>query len=287
MKIKPAVEKSARYRAILAFTAFILLCVLVAGCARPKIYSKWRNNEINIDGRSAEWKNDLIYYNEDKGINIGVANDDAYLYICLIIRNYGITEQLKRSGFTVWFDPTGGTERTFGIRFPVGKQGPMGETDEGRRRSRLKDKKEPPGTFQEAWQPVEFIGPDKERRYITTVEDAGNYGIGVRAGESEGYFAYELKVPLARSELHPYAIGSNLNKPLGVGFETAGLNMGMMRGPHGGMGGIPGSRMRGASGGRGGGPGGMGRMPEGGMSDRENSLRLWITVIYAKEKDKT
>ncbi|MBI4982906.1 MAG: hypothetical protein HZC15_07250 [Candidatus Omnitrophica bacterium] len=286
-----AIQEEARImqrgRAVLFFTVFIFLCVFIVGCGKPKLASKWRDCEISIDGESDEWKDALAYYDENTRVNIGVMNDGTYLYICLITRNHGLMKQLTRSGFTVWFDPKGANSKVLGIRFPYGvgmrDQGmsPIERGDSDMAPSDKKGPEEPLKMLREPWQEVEIIGPGKEERYKTTVEAAEKYGISVKLGKSKGYFVYELKVPLFESEQHPYAIGVNKNKLIGLGFETAVMNKGMIRGM-----GSPGGRGGGMPGGSGGMPfggGGMGGPGGGGdeMPEEEKSFQLWLIVMLS------
>jgi len=274
-------------RIISVFICFILLSVFIAGCGKPKLNSKLRDHEIIIDGKINDWQNDLSYYDEKTRVNVGVINDDTYLYICLITRNHGLMEQLARSGFTVWFDPNGANNKVLGILFPSGgglipenSMPPMGRGREDLGPLDKKGSERPSEMFQEPWQEIEIIGPGKEEKYKTTVEAAGKYGISVKMGNEKGYFIYELKVPLFENEQHPYAIGVNKNRLIGLGFETSGINKGMMRrmGPPGGRGGgMPGGDGGMPFGGGGmGGPGGGSEMPE-----EEKSFQLWLIVMLA------
>jgi len=129
-------------RFVFAFMILVLLSVFISGCGKPKLYSKWRNRQITIDGKFEDWQNDIAYYDENTRVSIGVINDDTYLYICLITRNRGLMEQLMRSGFNVWFDPEGGSDKVFGIHFPLGMQGGGMSIEAGGGNSVFSDKKD-------------------------------------------------------------------------------------------------------------------------------------------------
>ena len=66
---------------------FSLFCILFAGCERPNLYSYRKDHEIVIDGQYADWGNYTSYYNEKEKITVNLANDDEYLYLCLISRS--------------------------------------------------------------------------------------------------------------------------------------------------------------------------------------------------------
>lgn len=113
--------------------------------------------------------------------------------------------------------------------------------------------------------------------------------VNVRAALEEGVLFYELKIPLARTDVQPFGIGVREGKKLGIGFTTPkmedrrsrmGGDMsggGMGGGMSGGMGGGTGGGMGGGRGGmsRGGMGGGRGGMERPEMPER---LNLWIQV---------
>jgi len=98
-------------------------------------------------------------------------------------------------------------------------------------------------------------GPGK----ALSLEEAAKFGVEAKVGRENGYFVYELKVPLAKSAEHPYAIGVKKNKPIGLGLEISMFGMGR----------------RGESEG-----GGISSEMEFGMRAKEY-FRLWATVVPA------
>jgi hypothetical protein len=257
---------------IFAFTSGIVLCCFAAGCNSPEIPSQKLSREINIEENFKELKNTLIryYYDDNTRTNISVGNDDTYLYVCLLTRNHGLIEKLDSSGFTVWFDPEGGKNKTLGIRLFTGIQGG--------------DIRQPGFVPSAIAKKIEIIGPGKKERYTTTRETAMKYGVTVKTGDLGGYFVYELKIPLDESEQHPYSIGIRKNKIIGLGFESSGPGRGMPPGMGPGGGDMGGGMMRlnlGGGMGRpgGGGPGGGG--PGGRGMPGEEGLQLWLRVVLS------
>lgn len=98
------------------------------------------------------------------------------------------------------------------------------------------------------------------------LEEAEGFGIEARVGRENGYFVYELKVPLKKSAGHIYAIEAKKGKPIGLGLEVESLGAHM-------LGDTMDDRM----------PPGEGRMSE----DREtmfgnpNRLKLWFSVVLS------
>lgn len=58
-------------------------------------------------------------------------NDTSNLYITLSTTDQTLMMKTLRLGFTVWFDPEGGTREVPGVKYPVGIQG-MGSRSDGR-----------------------------------------------------------------------------------------------------------------------------------------------------------
>jgi hypothetical protein len=101
-----------------------------------------------------------------------------------------------------------------------------------------------------------------------TLDQASKFGIEAKAGRENDYFVYELKVPLAKSSEHPFAINIKNDEPFSLGIEIAGIEVGSGMGrdmpPPGG--GRPGK-----------GPGG----PSGGILGGRNEFNLWATVVLS------
>lgn len=255
---------------LVPFLVFLMIFSLI-GCNELELKSQWLNREITIDGNSEDWLDTTMYFREED-VSIGLFNDDDFLYLCLTSKNANIRSQVMGRGLKIWFDPKGGKEKTFGIRFPLGmfaNRGKMsnkrGEQDQERTRRMVQ------GSRNE----LEILGPGKEERERLHISEAE--GTEIKINASSGVFVYELKVPLMIDEQHPYAIGTGAGRSIGVGFETAALDLEMMKRGMGGR--IPGGVGRPGMGGRRG-MGGAFRGP--GMT---KSFKLWSFVKLAEEKE--
>lgn len=98
-----------------------------------------------------------------------------------------------------------------------------------------------------------------------TLDQALKFGIEARVGRENDYFVYELKVPLVKSNEHPFTIGIKDNEPFSIGIEIAGIDI---RDGKGTDMSLPGR----------GGPGGV--SPKSMFGDRDE-LRLWVTVMLS------
>ena len=108
-------RKSAAFLSVAA----AVLAVALYGCMQQELASRWPDREITIDGKNPEWAGAEAYYDEDQGIKIGLSNDDRYLYVYLATWHRQLEMQILTSGFTIWFDPKGGTEKTFAVAYPL------------------------------------------------------------------------------------------------------------------------------------------------------------------------
>jgi hypothetical protein len=102
------------------FSLSVFLCLTFFGCGQSNLLSRWRDREINVDGKYTDWVETTTYYDEKSKTVLNLMNDADYLYICLISRNRAIETKIMESGLIVWFDPDAGQKKVFGIRFPIG-----------------------------------------------------------------------------------------------------------------------------------------------------------------------
>jgi hypothetical protein len=262
---------------------FFILLSFFSGCTNLEMDSLWLDRVITIDGSDAEWENAKAYV-EKANVSIGAFNDGNFLYLCLLSMDRRIEGQIMRRGLTVWLDPKGGRNKSFGIHFPLGFHGMVANPYGSERKSSIQDEDtQPDGTDREvsesAEDPIgpmfrdirnilgtltdmEILGPGKKDKLRMPVN--GAQGIEVKMGFADGRLVYELKVPLVKKEEFSYAVGIGAIKTVSVGFETPesgagkghertrGASGGEMR-PEGGMGSGRGMGGRGMRHGNGGG----------------------------------
>ena len=245
-----------------------ILCVSLLSFAalgaseRPKFTSQLRDAAITVDGRYDDWYGHLDPF-EAAPVAVQFLNDGEYLYMRMTASSTEERRQIVRQGFIVWFDPAGGTKKHFGIRYPIVEHGsaPDGEGRGGGygggRRGGPRD-----GDHESTAEPspgdrIDVLGPGKDDARMLTRDHAQGVDVAIRS--EQGTLQYELRVPLARSADHPYAIEAVAGKPIGFGLETGkpephAFGTGGRGGGYGGGGG----RLGGSGGGRGGhGGGGM------------------------------
>lgn len=267
-------------------TVFLFIVVSICcGCNEPKLKSAWRDREITVDGKNAEWQGCNQYYDEDTRTLVGILNDESHLYVLLSINDRMIKRQVMGFGLTVWFDPEGGKEKTLGIRFPVGMPHYMRSSIRGRPHGEDSDLIRK--MFENPKMELQLLGPDEHEQKTILFADIMSYGIDVKVDQSERTLVYELKIPLTQNQQIRYAVRTDVAKRIGIGFETGKPDQEEMKERSGKRDGGSGGRGDGRSG-RGGGQGGMGLGERpGGMPGRQGgkmpeSFELWTRVQLAK-----
>jgi hypothetical protein len=255
------------------FLLILTLSFFYVGCSTLQLESTWKDRDIALDGKGGDWLG-AKYYFEDSGISVGLINDTQFLYMSIMTENPMVRAQIMRQGLTTWIDPKGGKGKTFGIKYPLGRQGEIRENEEPDSQEIMDEatREEVMRKLQESMTELEILGSDEKVLAKMKIEDA--QGIEVKMRNAAGTFVYELKVPLASNAEDPFAIGVVPGDSIGVGFlspkmqirRPAGMRGGGRMPPGGGM--YPGA-------GRGG-MGGYGMRP---MMPQE--LKIWAKVRLA------
>ena len=260
-------------RFLLAFFAVLLLTACGGGL---KVNSRWLDSDITVDGKNEEWQGGMTVV-EKKKVSIGFFNDADYLYVSVHSSDRNLQRQVMARGFYLWLDPSGGTRRDFGIRFPIGLI-EMGGMLRGRgQRADLESMRE---NFKKSLANLELTLPGEDEPKLMRVNEAR--GIEVEIGDMQDGLVYEVKIPLRQDAAHPYAVGVESGKPVGVGFETVKFDRQQLHGQGGRGGGGFGGGGRG--GGFGGGRrGGMGGGRGGGFNRPQmpEQFKLWAKVRLA------
>jgi hypothetical protein len=286
----------------IAITVSVLACaVYMMGCSSAAhLISDWKNTEITIDGKQNDWEGSLYDFKKEN-LTIGIRNDADNLYLCFISYDQGIKHQIMNRGFTIWFDPGGGTNEIYGIKFPIGHQKRDKSIDmynDNRQFKMSEDASDNilngefgvsenmpppplPGNIDsmssygfakiDSRMPVilgnarfemQFLGPNENDVQQTTTLELKSAAIQINMTQKT--FIYELKLPLYRTIDFPFTlIPTNKKKLLGIEFKTEGSSEGGFGRSSGGPGG------RGPGGGRPPSGGGIGESGPGGEGEPE------------------
>ena len=250
------------WRILTRAACLLLVSLLVLSCGGASLESKTLDRPITIDGKAEDWRDSLTYF-KDAGVAVGAFNDQKDLYVCVTSWNQEISLEAMNQGLTVWFSPAGAAERRLGIEYPL-----LQDRLEHDRKG-TKEQADPLFSEQATVSHVALRGPGVNDRRILAVPDVP--GLEVTAAGLNGALVYELRVPLVKSDEHPYAVGAAAGGAVDVRFETTIIQA--LPVPHGdegrardgGMGGRGGGGShRGMGSGRG---RGMGRGAAGGASN--------------------
>lgn len=279
-KVRLLIRRSARPAA-----ALLLALAVGIGAAACKTFNTYSadsrpvSRPITVDGKTDDWQGDL-YVVPNERLSIGFLNDQEHLYVCLLSSDSTIRSQIMGQGFTVWFDPKGGKEKAFGIRYPLGS--PAAQLP------RTGDMKEPPPAEPPASALDQFEVVKSEKEPAQRMDFSQAKGLELKVASSTGLIVYEMKIPLAASADSLVAAGAAPGKTIGIGFETGKVDISKI--PRGERGGTPGGGEgtgRPPMGGTGGGQtveGGRGGVDmRGGLAE---SLRVWAFVQLSMSSDK-
>jgi hypothetical protein len=253
---------------------------LFSGCNEPApLQSKWADKDVVIDANDDEWQGIKQYYDEKTKTSISVSNDESNVYMCLSTADIDIQNAFVKSGFIVWFNGKGSKDKELGIRFPIVEQ--AGRGGEGGAPGGGGAKGGPPGGGgaqggnSVSVAELKVLTSEKDKGTTLKVEEASKMGISARIANPGDRLIYELKMPLKKTEVTPYAAAPSAANNVGVGFMIYSTAKKSASGISGFGGGIDMSGS--SSGGGGGGPGGGGGGPGGGgggMDSRDNAFSV-------------
>jgi len=191
--------------------AFLFLVISIGGCDEIELQSQWREAPITIDGIGTDWTQNTPYRNEKPRVLVSVMNDKENLFIRLMTRDRQTQMMFIRAGFITWIDEGGGTEKKFGVQFPIASQvqGFGGMPDQKARNS-LQE------ILEDGQHSIAILHRPQGDRPANTISltDAAIMGVFAKIDMDAGYLTYELQVPYSVSKEQPI---------IGIGFETGEL----------------------------------------------------------------
>lgn len=202
---------SPRFTASLLATGVLL--ALPARAKDPDLPSVWRSAGVIVDGSAEDWTGKLTRLGS-LPILAGVQNDGRFLYVCLETSDEATRNQLLTVGLSIFLDASGRGQRTFGIRFPVGRLGAerdVPDTGDAKTTKAL--------GLSIAGAELEILGKDEIDNGRMRVSEARP--IEAALGDENGMLVIELQVPLAFSVESPHAIDTQPGKTIALGLETA------------------------------------------------------------------
>ncbi len=224
---------------------FAALALSLTGCGDQNISSKWRTQNLTIDGSDSDWGNSLTFYDKLNAL-VGVENDDKFLYLCLVTTDQQLQNKILRMGLTVWFDKTGNNEKKFGIKFPIGFSGMNRQNYTGERYNPQQGERPNPQEINDRilkdQTDMEFVGAKNEEIRLPIAQLKG---VALKLGLKDGRLVYEMRIPLTHAGGFDYAISADTGSVISVGLETGKMSFDKSRNrgfgrPSGGEGGFGG-----------------------------------------------
>ena len=101
------------------------LLLLLGGCQSTALAPLTSASApVVVDGDAGEWAGGLRPVPGEPGLSLGVRNTSDALSLVLVAGSEWQARRLATSGLTLWLDPSGGSARRVGLRFPLGVGGP-------------------------------------------------------------------------------------------------------------------------------------------------------------------
>gem|GEM_PF-2835764 len=207
----------------------LMMCVaplcFLAGCVDVTVRSAWKDREIVIDGKDADWGAPTV---DQRSIAFGVCNDAENLYVRLSITDKMTKAQmlgLFKQDFYLWFDSRDRKMKTCGLKFSNNSSFMNEELI-------AKMRYLPVHVFQVvADEMMKNLSITVVQNYFPVGPLAAAKGIDVGIGMAKDgrQLIYELKIPLAKTAEHPFAFDAVPGKPIYIGLETSPVDMVGMR----------------------------------------------------------
>jgi len=248
---------------------------------------EWTNQPIQIDGQMGDWSELSTRFLGEPKAAVGLACDSTHLYLILRFQDSRSAGIIKRTGLKFWIDPQGKKKEIFMLNYRGGPTQEQMQQLAGTTGNR--DSRQPDGGM--------FLGdrPGGDKRLFTcAVKDrvdpksipvSGTEGPQASFGMDQGFFVYELAIPLDEGGVRYYGLGVSPGDEISIGVFWGDMNEMRPRddrmpsgGRSGGMGGGMGGG-RGGMGGKGGGRGGMG----GNRPERPQPVEFWIKTKLAEQ----
>jgi hypothetical protein len=177
------------------------------GADDPVVMSRWKSQEVTIDGRIDEWTQLTTI---TKGPSVAALNDGDALYLAIASKDSTVRRTLA-AGLVVWLDPSGRGNADVGLQLPGSFILPPGAKPGAN--VDVSAQPAPPEDIDE----VDWLGPGKRRRLLTITPA---FGVALASGTEGGVLAYEVKLPLMTSPEHPVAVGAEPGRTIAIGLFT-------------------------------------------------------------------
>jgi len=195
----------------------ILCSFFLYGCSgEQQLLSNWTNQQIEIDGKTSDWQNNLEYL-KDENVAVGFKNDNKFIYICLTTNDFTKVLPMLRGGFITWFEPENGG-KSIGVKFPFHN---ASDNNQVPKSSEEIYNRQNPGKFinrmLERQTELQILNENKQ--ILNDMPTKNKEGIEAKLGYNSDRFVYELRIPLSDSK-YAYKLSAAPGEKLNIKFET-------------------------------------------------------------------
>lgn len=157
-----------------------------------------------VDGSLSEWGGRLARV-KGETVSMAALPTDSLLYVAVLVRDRALVQTIAQRGLVVWVDPAGGTQRTYGVQYPLGL------------RRQQAGRTAPDGATLDAvtLRELEVVRGDTLRRRIPAQYSSGLRGHAVLDPSS---LICEFAIPVRPSDEH--SLPTALGPTVGLGLET-------------------------------------------------------------------
>ena len=255
------------------------ISIFTQGCKEIEMTSQWNQHDIEIDGIDLEWSGSYKFLEDEKAV-IGARNDSTYLYLVFKTVDNQTMQKIIGNGLTLWIDPSGEEEKSFGIQYPIGMMDwnksqlydpvDWGTPDE--REKRLKEKSKI------MLNELEIITPVGRSQHKYSMSNP--YGIELAIKDTIGTLVYELKIPLTQPIGSMYDLNLITGSKVNIGIETGEIDRQSMMDKKSLGGGMPGGGREGGMMGKG---SGKGRGNQSAMKNMLEPIKFWISLTLSTQ----
>lgn len=161
-----------------------------------------------MDGTLAEWGPRLTALNNAPA-SMAALPTDSLLYVAVLVRDQTLVRTIVERGLIIWVDPAGGTDRTYGVQYPMGlRRQQAGQSS---------PQSSPQDLDAVSLDELEVLRGDTLR---TRVPARFSSGLRGAATLNSGALICEVALPVGPNAPSSHQIAASLGQTVGLGLET-------------------------------------------------------------------
>lgn len=273
-------NKSLKYKLFsnLTISMGILLTIFTAGCKIQEVNGNWAAEPITIDGRNNDWPEKQGIFFSEQNAALSISNDNEFLYILFRTTDAKWARIIKMTGLNLSFNNKGNKDKDISLQFRGGPTEEEMRAVSGESSNRLEQMSGRMRNDQGYYDQIErFAITIKDEVNDELISPDGDNGPAVAFDTCQGFYTYEIRIPLESGTDFFFGLGANPGERIGLGAVWGDMgnkkrtNPSDMNSTRGGSGGGRGGR----GGNKGGGRAGMGGRGEN-RPETPKKQEIWI-----------